>query len=220
MPELAFEVISCEPERFATAPTLRFRLHIQERVRPWTRPTPIHSVLLRCQVRIEPARRSYQPDERSRLGDLFGAPERWGETLRPMLWTHACQVVPAFEGTTEVALPIPCSSDQSLAATRYFSALDSGGLPLCFLFSGTVFHEAADGALQAAPISWQSETAFLLPAATWHALMRDYYPNTAWVGVRRDLFQRIDHYRGVRGLASLDQALESLLAAAEEPVTP
>jgi hypothetical protein len=50
-------------------------------------PTPIHGIVLRCQVRIEPARRHYTAAEKERLLDLFGTPERWGQTLRPLLGT-------------------------------------------------------------------------------------------------------------------------------------
>ena len=62
---------------------------------------------------------------------------------------------------------MPCSSDFSLAATKYFAALDDGDVPLCFLFSGTVFYEAGDAALQVAQIPWDKEAVFRLPAATW-----------------------------------------------------
>ena len=113
--------------------------------------------MLRCQVRIEPARRRYTPAEKERLLDLFGTPERWGQTLRPMLWTHVSAVVPPFEGEAVVDLPVPCSFDFSLAATKYFAALDGGEIPLCFLFSGTIFYEAADGGLQVAQIPWEKE---------------------------------------------------------------
>ena len=29
----------------------------------------------------------------------FGEPDRWGQTLRSMLWTHASVVVPRFTGS-------------------------------------------------------------------------------------------------------------------------
>ena len=102
---------------------------------------------MRCQIRIEPARRRYTDAEQERLLDLFGTPERWGQTLRPMLWTHAVAVVPPFIGTAVADLPVPCSYDFSLAATKYFGGLEGGEIPLCFLFSGTIFYEAEDGAL-------------------------------------------------------------------------
>src|SRR5262249_4260710 len=123
MPELSFQVEGAQPERFAAAPLLLFGLRVTEAA---PAPTPIHSVALRCQVRIEPARRRYAPPEQERLLELCGTPQRWGQTVRSMLWTHVSVVVPAFTGSTTVDLPVPCSHDFSLAATRYFDALQEG----------------------------------------------------------------------------------------------
>jgi hypothetical protein len=216
MPELDFRVEGAEPQRFAAAPHLLFKLRIDEAGRERARSTPIHAVALRCQVRIEPARRRYQAAEEPRLLDLFGTPERWGQTMRSMLWAHVGAVVPPFVGTCEFDLPVPCSYDFSLAATKYFDALEEGEIPLCFLFSGTIFHEADDGALQVAQISWEKEAPFRLPAATWRALMDAYYPNTAWLCLCKDVFDRFNHYRSRRGLPTPEAALEQLLSAAEE----
>ena len=83
-----------------------------------------------------------------------------------MLWTHASAVVPPFTGGTVVDLPVPCTYDFNLAATKYFDALEEGDIPLCFLFSGTIFYEAADGGLQVTQIPWEKEAYFRLPAAT------------------------------------------------------
>jgi hypothetical protein len=220
MPDLNFQVEGAEPQRHAAAPLLLFRLRICESIPAGATSTPIHSVALRCQVRIEPARRRYDAREQERLRDLFGTPERWGQTLRPLLWTHVSAVVPPFEGAGSVDLPVPCSSDFSLAATKYFDALEEGDLPLCFLFSGTIFHETAEGALQVAQIPWEKEASFRLPVSTWRALMDLYYPNIAYVGLRKDVFERLDRYRSSRGLPTWEQALERLLAAAEGPVSP
>ena len=214
MPELSFQVEGAEPQRFAAAPHLLFRLRVSE-----AEATPIHAVVLRCQVRIEPARRRYGASEQDRLLDLFGTPERWGRTLRDMLWEHVGAVVPPFTGETTLELPVPCSYDFSLAATRYFDALEAGEVPLRFLFSGTVFYEAEENGLQVAQIPWDREAAFRLPAETWRALMELYYPNSAWLCLRKDVFDRLSRYRSGRGLASWEQALESLLPA-EEGVAP
>jgi len=216
MPDLDFQVEGAEPQRFAAAPHLLFKLRIAEAVPAGTGPTPIHSVVLRCQVRIEPTRRRYQAAEEPRLRDLFGTPERWGQTMRSLLWTHVSAVVPPFKGTAEIDLPVPCSYDLSLAATRYFDAMEAGDLPLCFLFSGTIFHEADDGGLQVAQISWEKESSFRLPAVTWRGLMDAYYPNTAWLCLRKDVFDRFDQYRSRRGLPTPESALERLLSVAED----
>ena len=55
MPDLDFRVEGAEPQRFAAAPHLLFKLRIAEAIAAGARPTPIHAVALRCQVRIEPS---------------------------------------------------------------------------------------------------------------------------------------------------------------------
>jgi hypothetical protein len=220
MLDLNFKVEGAEPERVAAAPLILFKLRVAERVAAAASPTPVHAVALSSQIRIEPARRRYGAGEQERLVDLFGTPDRWGQTLRPLLWTHASVVVRPFAGSTEVDLPVPCSYDFSLAATKYFDALEGGEIPLCFLFSGTIFYEGADGGLQVAQVPWDKEAYFRLPAATWKALMDLYYPNSAWLCLRKDVFDRLSEYKSRRGLPTWEQTLESLLAAEKELAAP
>ena len=220
MPDLNFQVEGAEPERFSAAPLLVFKLRVTEAVAAGSTPTPVHAVVLRCQLRIEPAKRRYDPPEKDRLFDLFGTPERWGQTLRPMLWTHVNATVPPFKGTTLVDLPVPCSADFNLAATKYFEALEGGEIPICFLFSGSIFYESDDGALQVEQISWEKEATYRLPSTTWRGLMDMHYPNSAWLTLRKDVFERLAHYRSRQGLTTWEQAMERLLSAAEEPVAP
>src|SRR5258708_5130401 len=118
MPDLNFRVESAEPDRTAAVPLLRFRLGVDESTR-----ASIRTAMLNCQIRIEPARRRYTPHEQERLVDLFGTPERWGQTLRPMPWTTIPLSVRAFSGTTSAELSVPCTYDFSLAATKYFDGL-------------------------------------------------------------------------------------------------
>jgi hypothetical protein len=213
MPDLRFAVTGAEPQRHAAEPLILFKLRIADAAAE----TPIRAIVLRCQVRIEPARRRYAPVEQERLLDLFGTPDRWGQTLKPMPWAHVGVSVPSFGGSTDVDLPVPCSSDFTLAATKYFSALHAGDLPLCFLFSGTVFYEA-DGALQVGQIPWDKEASYRLPAAEWQSLMDAYYPNSRWLRLRRDVFDRLSRFKNSRGLPTWEQAVERLFANTEEPV--
>ena len=215
MPDLNFEVEAAEPERFALAPQLVFKLRVTE-----AGGMPIHSVVLRCQVQIEPGRRRYAAPEQERLVDLFGTPERWGKTVRPLLWAQVSILVPPFTGSTLTDLPMPCSYDFSLAATKYFDGLEGGEIPLSFLFSGTVFYEAEDAGLQVAQIPWDKEAHYRLSVAVWKDLMERYYPNSAWLCLRRDVFDRLYRYRSRRGLPTWEQALDELLAASEEQVQP
>ena len=60
-------------------------------------------------------------------------------------------------------MPVPCTFDFNVAATKYFHGLSEGDLPLNFLFSGTVFYAGGSERLQVAPISWEKEAKFKLP---------------------------------------------------------
>ena len=219
MLDLDFSVEGAEPERVAAAPLMLFKLGVRERLRPGEEATPVHAVALTCQLRIEPARRRYGAREQERLLDLFGTPERWGQTLKPLLWTHATAVARPFTGSTVVDLPVPCSYDFSLSATKYFDALEGGEIPLCLLFSGTIFYEAGERGLQVAPVPWHKEAYFRLPASAWRALMELYYPNSAWLCLRKDVFDRLGEYKSRRGLPTLEKALEELLPPAQ-PLSP
>ena len=211
MLNLNFQVASVEAVPFAVGPQLLFKLRIDEAVnngKPWT---PIHAIALRCQIRIEPARRRYEQSEQSQLLDLFGTPERWGQTLRTMLWTHTSSIVRPFTGTTVAELPVPCSYDFNVAANKFFYALEDGEVPLSFLFSGTIFYEAVDGALQVTQLSWDKEAAYRLPVRVWKEMMELYYPNSAWLCLRKDVFDRLSQYKSRRAIPTWEQALESLL---------
>jgi hypothetical protein len=107
---------------------------------------------------------------------------------------------------------VPCNYDFSLAATKYFDALEGGDIPLCFLFSGTVFYQAEGRGLQAAQIPWDREAFFRLPATTWKELMALYYPDGAWLRLPRDVFDHLAAYRSDRGLPTLEDAVAALLA--------
>jgi len=103
-----------------------------------------------------------------------------------------------------------------VAATKYFAGLEDGEVPLYLLFSGTVFYEATDGALQVSQISWDKEAKYQLPVSVWQEMMNFYYPNSAWLSLRRDVFDRLSRYKMRRGIPTWEQALESLLPAVEE----
>lgn len=207
MPDLSFEVETAEAVPFAVAPMLAFKLRVANRYAD----EPIHTVALRCQIMIDPARRGYKGEDQERLRDLFGEPERWGQTLRPMLWTHASVIVASFTGSCVVDLQVPCTFDFNVAATKYFAGLTDGEAPLNLLFSGTVFYATGEGALQVAQIPWDKEARYLLPVAVWNQMMEVYYPNSAWLTLRRDVFDRLYLYKVRRGIPTFEQALESIL---------
>ena len=193
MPDLDFRVESAAAVPFAAAPLLAFRIAVTnaDRRRADSQRRP---------ALPDPNRSDAPPlqrtEEQERLLDLFGEPERWGQTLRNMLWTNASATVPPFTGSTTVDLQVPCTFDFNVAATKYFHGLETGEIPLCFLFSGTVFYDGGDGAPQVAPISWSKEARFRLPVETWRDMMETYYPNSAWLCLRRDVFERLYRIQG------------------------
>jgi hypothetical protein len=214
MPDLDFRVESVAPVPYAAAPMLSFKLRVTNK--NWEE--LIHSMALRAQIQVEVTRRHYTAEEQARLGDLFGEPSRWGQTLKTMLWTHIAVNVPAFQGETAVEVPVPCTFDFNVATTKYFHGLDEGDLPLNFLFSGTLFYRGEQEELQVAPISWEKEAKFRLPVKTWKQMIDEYYPNTAWLCLRRDAFERLYEYKVRNGIPTWEQAIERLFENADEPV--
>lgn len=214
MPDLNFKIETAEAQRFAAAPTLLFKLHISNAVGNEI----IHSVALRCQIQIEVARRQYTAEDQKQLRDLFDSPERWGQTLKTMLWTNASVVASAFQDSAVVDLPVACTFDFNVAATKYFQGLEDGDVPLEFLFSGTVFYATAGGELQVAPIPWEKEARFRLPVKVWQEMMEIYYPNSAWLCLRRDVFKRLYEYKVTHAIPTWEQALERMFSALGEPV--
>lgn len=212
MPDLRFQMDGAEIEPYAIAPQLAFKLHLTNAVPGET----IHTVALRAQLQIESTRRSYTADEKADLRDLFGEPERWAQTLRTMLWTHTSVIVPAFVGETDARLPVPCTYDFNVAATKYFAALNDGEIPVVVQFSGSVFYAAEGGPLQVMPIPWDKEVRFRLPVKTWRDLMDAYYPNSAWLCLERDAFERLYRYKVERGIPTWEQTLDSLFRGVEE----
>lgn len=209
MPDLSFRIEGAGVVQFAASPLLGFALRIENA------PVEemIHTVMLHCQIQIEATRRRYASEEQPKLIDLFGEPERWSRTLRSLLWTHVSVVVPKFTGSTIVELQVPCTFDFNVAATKYAAALNGGDLPVCFLFSGTAFYDDGSGGLQVAPIPWEKEARFQLPLSAWREVIDAYYPNTAWMCLRRDVFDRLYAYKLAHGIPTWEQAVEALLSA-------
>jgi hypothetical protein len=132
----------------------------------------ITSIALCCQIHIEPARRHYSAEEKAALVDLFGTPERWPTTVRPLPWGKTQTSVPAFHAATTVLLSLPCSFETKFAAPEFLACVREGEVPLNFLFSGTVVYRAPSGESQAAPISWNSEARYRLPVEIWKEASR------------------------------------------------
>jgi len=117
------------------------------------------------------AHRTHPPALRNRpsrnsLSICTASQARWGQTLR----RHApgCTPAPGWRNRSSAA---PCVDPartlhvrfQMFAATKYFYALQDGEVPLCFLFSGTIFYAGGRRRpLQIAQISWEKELDYRL----------------------------------------------------------
>jgi hypothetical protein len=207
---LAFEIVGSRAEPHAAVPTIMLRVRVTE-----TSGVAVHAVVLRGQIRIEPQRRRYQTDEEERLYELFGETTRWGDSMRPFLWTHVSATVPGFTACTEFDLPVPCTYDFEVAAAKYLHALAGGEIPLLVLFSGTVFTPRVRG-FSAEPISWDLEASHRMPVAIWREVMDRYFPNSGWVRISRDTLDRLQRFKAERALPTWDQTFESLLKHAGE----
>jgi hypothetical protein len=208
MSELGFDLTGSHIEAYAAAPTLVFRLKIAA-----ARGAPIAAVLLRCQIQIEPRRRQYRPAEADRLYDLFGERQRWGDTLQSVLWGHTSLMVPSFRETMEIDLPLACTYDLEVAATKYFHALEDGEIPLRFFFSGSIFTQGESG-ITVAPVPWTKEASYGLPVRVWRELMNQYFPGGGWLRLRRENIDALLRFKNQRGLATWDDTVEALVKEA------
>jgi hypothetical protein len=78
--DLSFRIDSVAAQEFAAVPTLVFKLDIENRGTE-----PVSSITLQTQIRIRSDQRSYSPKEQAGLIELFGSPDRWGDTLKNLL---------------------------------------------------------------------------------------------------------------------------------------
>lgn len=210
MPDLHFHVETVSATANAAVPQLSFKVHIAD-----SEPEPVHSIALRVQVQIEPARRRYTPAEQQCLKELFGEPERWSSSVHPLLWANVNVNVSSFTGTTVIEVPVPCTFDFNVAVTRYIYGLENGELPITLLFSGTIFYASRMG-MQIAQIPWERDANCRLPITVWKQMMDLHYPNVAWLCLRRDVFDRIAEYKTRYSIATWEQTLERMLGLTAE----
>lgn len=205
MTELSFTCVDVTFERYAVAPTLLFRLRIEE-----ADGQRVRAIALRTQIRIEPQRRRYNEEEGERLLELFGRRARWGDTLKPFQFANSSTVVPSFTGSVEVDVAVPCSYDMEVAAGRYFHALEDGEIPFILLFSGTVFGDA-EQSLWIEQVPWHAECRYRLPVKIWREMMDAHFPGEGWLRLRRETIDALAEFRASRTLPTWDDAVLAIL---------
>jgi hypothetical protein len=124
--------------------------------------------------------------------------------------------VPGFRGETRVELPVPFTYDLELASTRYLHALGDGDAPLLLLFSGTVFFAGGGTGLQVEQVPWDREASVRLPAATWREMMDLYFPDSAWLRLRRATVDALARVKSREALPTWDETVERVLKQAGE----
>lgn len=211
MPQLSFHVEDVRPVEYAAVPLLFAHLRVTNTVKE----ERIQSILLNCQLQIQPSGRTYSYPEERKLLDLFGERERWGQTMKPLHWMNLVVKVPPFVEESVVEISIPCSLDFDVAATKYFYGLDHGDIPALVMFSGTVFYINDQGAIQIAQVPWSCEAGFQLQVEVWKAAIDNHYENTRWLRLRHDTFDRLYRHKVARGLPFWDDLIVSLLDEAE-----
>jgi hypothetical protein len=204
VPRLSFDVVSAATVDYAAVPTIAFGVAIDAAGRD------VRSMSLNAQVRIDAARRAYDGAERRLLAELFGDDTQWSSTVRSLLWTNVSMAVPPFSGSTVVQLPVPCTYDFEVVASKYLDALAGGDVPLELLFAGTVFY-TEDAALRVERISWDCEASYRMPVGVWRRTMDRYFPDSAWIRVDRDVFDRLRAFKADGAEPTWSSAIRRLL---------
>jgi uncharacterized protein DUF6084 len=207
VPDLDFAVTGARAMTDAAVPTLAFRLALSR-----TGGGRVRSVSLNADVRIAVAHRRYEHADRLVMARLFGQPEQWATSMRPLTWARISTVVPPFDERTETDLQVPCSRDMELAVTSYFHGVRDGEIPLDFLFSGTVFHDGPDGRLRTAQISWAKDTTCRLPAGLWHEVTGRYDGGTSWLPLSPGTYGELTAHRDRHALTGWDETVGDLIA--------
>jgi hypothetical protein len=88
-------------------------------------------------------------------------------------------------------------------------------LPTTVLFSGTVFYGGVMG-LQVSQIPWDRDANYRVPVRVWRQMMDLYYPNTAWIALRRDVFDRLYEFKSRYGIPTWEQTVERMLGLTAE----
>lgn len=208
MSGLDFACVAAETERYAAAPTIGLRLRITDAA-----DSPVHNILLCCQVRIQPRQRHYSETEAAGLRELYGPPDQWGRSQQPLQLAEIPVVVPPFTGGTEVGLPLPLTYDLEVAAAKYLHALEEGEVPLTLLFSGTVFRKAPQG-FTVEQVPWDREAAYRMPVRLWRETMDHHFPAGGWVRLHRDSLRALQEFKSRNALPTWDETVMRLLDTA------
>ena len=209
MREIACRLESVTELRYAVVPTVALGLRVSSN-------QPVSGMDLRCQIMIDVPSRAHSAAEQARLTELYGDTAGSPAPLRPLVWAHTSANVPAFDRQCTVDLTVPLSFDFDIAVTKYFHALDGGGIPLRLQFSGMIFYRDVRDQLQIARIPFTTEASGQVPLSLVRSLRDRYYPGTAWLRMPRATLERLIEYKRAAGIPSWEGAVDRLLDATDE----
>lgn len=195
-----FSITGAYAKPRAAMPTICFGLRVRSSER-------VEAMVLRAEIRIEPQWRNYSREEQALLADIFGAPERWGTTLRAFSWADVPAVVTAFEDETLTRIEVPCTYDFDVTATRFFHALEDGHVPVRILFSGAIFYAGGLG-FSCERVPWSAEAAYRMPASVWHDAMHACCGTDALLRVKAETLEHLQRMRASAGALSWDELFE------------
>ena len=164
MPDLCFNFEGAEAVPYAAAPTLALKLRITNQPADEI----IRSIMLQCQIQIEAPRRRYSPEEQKHLLDLYGEPERWGQTLRTSLWTHAIAQRAIVQRMRPRSM-FWCPALSISTSPRLSISMDSkpGRCRSAFCSVAPCFSTIPEQGLSITQIPWAKEARFRLPVSVW-----------------------------------------------------
>lgn len=206
IPATEFSISAVEADPFAATPLLRFVVDVTD-----SSEREIYTIALAAQVQIDAHRRSYDPETRERLHDLFGEPERIHHTAGALQVGRVETLVPSFCGTGSFTLAVPLSGDVELAVTRYLASLRDGTVPLTFFFSGSIFYCGEEDRLQVTLVPWSCEARYRLRLATWSDLIERRYASSGFVRVQADTLDALRARRIKGGLPTFDATIRDAL---------
>lgn len=214
-PDPSFEIVWAGALERSAVPTLSFAAKVTD-----GSGIEVYTIALSVMFTIEPGKRSYDPDARERLSELFGEPERWAATTGAFRWAQVDVLVPSFTGETHFEIRVPCTYDHEIAATKYFAGLSDGVVPLHLHFNGTLFYRGSDeagGQLQMMMLPWDLSVRHELPVETWREMIDRHYPEGTWVRLQKGTHDRLRRLKTSGGAATYDAAVVKLMDATDPP---
>ena len=211
MLDLNFTVEEAEQQPHAAAPLLIFKLRITELgLRRRADDDPGDRLALSDPHRADPTALCARPN-RSDFSTCSASPSAGADAAELRSGPTPASSSPRLPAARSSTCPFRARSTSTSAATKYFHALEDGEVPLCLLFSGTIFYTDDDGYLQVSQIPWEKEATFRLPVRVWKEMIELYYPNCAWLCLGRDAFDRLYRFKTSQGIPTWEQAIETLL---------